>query len=92
MSFISYCFIEESKNFFLITEKMINTAANNTNAPVKGSLILHVVDAQTSAENGRKFTKYKVTVNYNGQEFEIWRRYKEFHTLNEKVNLIMMIH
>ena len=71
---------------------MINTAANNTNAPVKGSLILHVVDAQTSAENGRKFTKYKVTVNYNGQEFEIWRRYKEFHTLNEKVNLIMMIH
>ena len=52
---------------------------------VNCSLALRVVDAQTSAENGRKFTKYKVSVNYNGREWEIWRRYKEFNTLNEKV-------
>jgi hypothetical protein len=63
---------------------MSGSTASNSN--VNGPLILRVVDAQTSAENGRKFTKYKVSVNYNGQEWEIWRRYKEFHTLNEKVN------
>ena len=66
------------------------TTANNTNAVLPGSLTLRVSDAQTSAENGRKFTKYKVIVNYNGQEWEIWRRYKEFHTLNEKVSYDFM--
>lgn len=59
--------------------------ASNTNVSITGPLTIRVVDAQTSAENGRKFTKYKVTVSYNNHEWEIWRRYKEFHTLNEKV-------
>jgi hypothetical protein len=65
---------------------MSGATASSSNANITGSLILHVVDAQTSAENGRKFTQYKVSVNYNGHEWDIWRRYKEFHTLNEKVN------
>jgi len=65
---------------------MTSTAAGNSNPVITGPLTLHVVDSQTSAENGRKFTKYKVTVNYNGQEWDVWRRYKEFHTLNEKVH------
>ena len=65
---------------------MNNSAASNANVSITGPVTLRVVDAQTSAENGRKFTKYKVSVNYNGQEWEIWRRYKEFHTLNERVN------
>ncbi len=65
---------------------MNSSTATNSNVNITGPLTLHVIDAQTSAENGRKFTKYKVSVNYNGQEWEIWRRYKEFHTLNEKVN------
>jgi len=64
---------------------MSGSTASNSNPNVNGPLTLHVVDAQTSAENGRKFTKYKVSVNYNGREWEIWRRYKEFNALNEKV-------
>jgi hypothetical protein len=64
-------------------EKMSGSTASNSN--VNGPLILRVVDAQTSAENGRKFTQYKVSVNCNGREWEIWRRYKEFNALNEKV-------
>jgi len=60
--------------------------AINSNPTITGPLSLRVVEAQTSAENGRKFTKYKVVVNYHGQEWEIWRRYKEFHTLNERVD------
>ncbi|CAF1270132.1 unnamed protein product [Adineta steineri] len=67
---------------------MNTSTANNTNGGIKGSLTIHVVDAQTSAENGRKFTKYKVSVNYNGQEWDIWRRYKEFHTLNDKLRRV----
>jgi len=73
-------------SFFVFKEKMNNSAASSSNVSITGPVILHVVDAQTSAENGRKFTKYKVSVNYNGQEWDIWRRYKEFHTLNERVN------
>ncbi len=72
--------------FLILKEKMNSSTATNSNTNITGPLTLHVSDAQTSAENGRKFTKYKVSVNYNGQEWEIWRRYKEFHTLNEKVN------
>jgi hypothetical protein len=72
--------------FLILKEKMNSSTATNSNVNITGPLTLHVIDAQTSAENGRKFTKYKVSVNYNGQEWEIWRRYKEFHTLNEKVN------
>lgn len=64
---------------------MSGSAASNSTPIINNSLTLHVVDAQTNAENGRKFTKYKVSVNYNGREWEIWRRYKEFNTLNEKV-------
>ncbi len=71
---------------FLFEEKMNSPMASSPTAGITGTLTLRVVDAQTSAENGRKFTKYKVSVNYNGQECDIWRRYKEFHTLNEKVN------
>ncbi len=65
--------------------------ASNSNPNVNGPLTLCVVDAQTSAENGRKFTKYKVSVNYNGREWEIWRRYKEFNTLHEKVGEFELI-
>lgn len=65
---------------------MSSSTPSSSNASSTGSLTLRVVDAQTSAENGRKFTKYKVCASNNGQEWEIWRRYKEFHTLNEKVN------
>lgn len=65
---------------------MSSSAASGSHTNTIGSLTLRVLDAETTAENGRKFTKYKVVVNYNGQEWEIWRRYKEFHTLNEKVN------
>jgi hypothetical protein len=68
---------------------MNSSTANSGNSTITGPLTLRVVDAQTSAENGRKFTKYKVSVNYNGHESDIWRRYKEFHTLNEKVNNII---
>ena len=64
---------------------MNNSAVSGANISITKPVLLHVVDAQTSAENGRKFTKYKVSVNYNGQEWDIWRRYKEFHTLNERV-------
>lgn len=64
---------------------MSGSTASNSSININGSLTLHVVDAQTSAENGRKFTKYKVSVNYNGREWEIWRRFKEFNALNEKV-------
>jgi len=64
---------------------MSNSTASSSTASLNGPVGLRVTDAQTSAENGRKFTKYKVSVNYNGQEWEIWRRYKEFHTLNEKL-------
>ena len=55
--------------------------ASNSNVSITGPLTIRVVDAQTSAENGRKFTKYKVTVSYNGNEWDIWRRYKEFLVL-----------
>jgi hypothetical protein len=65
---------------------MSSSTASSSSAGATGSPTLRVVDAQTSAENGRKFTRYKVSVNYNSQEWDIWRRYKEFHTLNEKVN------
>jgi len=64
---------------------MSSSTASSSNLNVNGMLTLHVVDAQTSAENGRKFTKYKVSVNHNGREWEIWRRYKEFNALNDKV-------
>jgi serum/glucocorticoid-regulated kinase 3 len=74
--------------FLILKEKMNSSTATNSNANITGPLTLHVIDAQTSAENGRKFTKYKVSVNYNGQEWEIWRRYKEFHTLNEKLRRV----
>jgi serum/glucocorticoid-regulated kinase 3 len=67
---------------------MSGSTASNSNANVNGPLTLCVVDAQTSAENGRKFTKYKVSVNYNGREWEIWRRYKEFNALNEKLRRV----
>ncbi|CAF3351608.1 unnamed protein product [Rotaria socialis] len=67
---------------------MNSSTASSSNTHPTGSLTLHVLDAQTSAENGRKFTKYKVAVNYNGQDWEIWRRYKEFHTLNEKLRRV----
>ena len=63
---------------------MSSSTASSSNTSMTGSITLRVVEAQTSAENGRKFTKYKVSVNYNGQEWDVWRRYKEFHTLNEK--------
>ena len=69
-----------------IAEKMSGSTASNSTANVNSPLTLSVVDAQTSAENGRKFTKYKVSVNHGGREWEIWRRYKEFNTLNEKVS------
>ncbi|UJR16199.1 hypothetical protein I4U23_003109 [Adineta vaga] len=69
-------------------EKMSGSSANNFTITINGPLTLRVVDAQTSAENGRKFTKYKVSVNYNGREWEIWRRYKEFNTLNEKLRRV----
>ena len=72
---------------FLFVEKMSGSTASNSSPSVNGPLTLRVVDAQTSAENGRKFTTYKVSVNYNGREWEIWRRFKEFNTLNEKVEL-----
>ena len=49
-------------------ERMSSATASSSSANTIGSLTLHVVDAQTSAENGRKFTKYKVSVNHNGQE------------------------
>lgn len=65
---------------------MSNSTASSSTASLNGPVSLRVTDAQTSVENGRKFTKYKVSVNYNGQEWEIWRRYKEFHNLNEKVS------
>ncbi|CAF3645275.1 unnamed protein product [Rotaria sordida] len=67
------------------SETMSNSTASSTTSNINDSLTLRVVDAQTSTENGRKFTKYKVSVNYNGREWEIWRRYKEFNTLNEKL-------
>ena len=70
---------------FIFTEKMSNSTASSVTPTLTEPLTLRVIDAQTSTENARKFTKYKVSVNYNGQEWEIWRRYKEFHTLNEKV-------
>lgn len=50
-----------------------------------GPLTIQVINAETVAENGRKFTKYKVLVNYRGREIEVWRRYKEFDVFNEKV-------
>lgn len=71
--------------FVFSVEKMSGSTASNSNVNINGPLTLYVVDAQTSAENGRKFTKYKVSVNYNGREWEIWRRFKEFNALNEKV-------
>ena len=61
------------------------TTTSSSNQPVTGPIILRVVDGQTSVENGRKFTQYKVSVNHNEREWEIWRRYKEFNALNEKV-------
>lgn len=67
---------------------MSGSTASSSTSNINDSLTLRVVDAQTSVENGRKFTKYKVSVNYNGREWEIWRRYKEFNTLNEKVRII----
>ncbi|CAM2700307.1 unnamed protein product [Rotaria socialis] len=70
---------------FSTNKTMSGSSASSPTLNVNDSLILHVVDAQTSAENGRKFTKYKVSVNYTGREWEIWRRYKEFNTLNEKL-------
>jgi hypothetical protein len=68
-------------------EKMSSKTANsNLNTGITGPLTLRVVDPETSVENGGKVTKYKISVNYNGQEWDLWKRYKEFHTLNEKVN------
>jgi hypothetical protein len=68
---------------------MSGSTASNSNVNANSPLTLRIADAQTSAENGRKFTKYKVSVNYNGREWEIWRRYKEFNTLNEKVRKVL---
>ena len=62
---------------------MSSSTASNATA---GSTSLRVIDAQTSAENGRKFTTYKVSVTVNGHESQLWRRYKEFNALNEKVS------
>lgn len=76
---------------FFLKEKMSGSSASNSTISITGALILRVVDAQTSVENGRKFTKYKVSVNYNGREWEIWRRYKEFNALNEKVGKCCLI-
>jgi hypothetical protein len=70
---------------------MNSSTASSSSANTTGPLTLRVIDAQTSAENGRKFTKYKVSVNHNGQEWDIWRRYKEFHTLNEKVSNVFYL-
>ncbi|CAF1042341.1 unnamed protein product [Rotaria sordida] len=67
---------------------MSSPTASSSKASTTGSLTLHVIDAQTNTENGRKFTQYKITVNYNGQEWDMWRRYKEFHTLNEKLRRV----
>ncbi|CAF1553285.1 unnamed protein product [Adineta ricciae] len=67
---------------------MSGSSASNSTIPINGALTLRIVDAQTSVENGRKFTKYKVSVNYNGREWEIWRRYKEFNALNEKLRRV----
>jgi len=79
--------------FFFVfpKEKMSGSTASNSNvnATANSPLTLRIADAQTSAENGRKFTKYKVSVNYNGREWEIWRRYKEFNALNEKVRMVL---
>jgi hypothetical protein len=72
----------------LFQERMSSAATSNANASSVRSLILRVIDAQTSVENGRKCTKYKVSVNRNGQELEVWRRYNEFYTLNEKVSIV----
>lgn len=71
---------------------MSGSTASNSSPSITGPLILRVVDAQTSAENGRKFTTYKVSVNYNGREWEIWRRYKEFNALNEKVRYEIILY
>jgi hypothetical protein len=81
----NYCFI-----CFVFKEKMSSTTASSSSPNITGTLTLRIVDAQTSAENGRKCTKYKVSVNYNGQEWDIWRRYKEFYTLNDKVSKICL--
>jgi len=91
LSFICYFMSVILHFFFAFKEKMSSSTATSSNVSITGPLTIHVVDAQTSAENGRKFTKYKVTVNYNGQEWDIWRRYKEFHTLNEKVNKNLIV-
>ena len=70
---------------YFTKEKMSGSTASSSTSNINGTVTLRVTEAQTSAENGRKFTKYKVSVNHNGREWEIWRRYKEFNTLNEKV-------
>ncbi len=37
------------------------TVSSNSNTRITGPLALGVIDAQTSAENGGNFTKYKVS-------------------------------
>ncbi|CAF0921870.1 unnamed protein product [Rotaria sordida] len=64
------------------------TANSNSKTGITGPLALRVVDAQTSTENDGKVTKYKISVNYNGQEWDLWKRYKEFQTLNDKLRRI----
>ena len=81
-----YCFTF----VFFFQERMSSAAANNANDSSSSSLILRVTDVQTGVENGRKCTKYKVSVNYNSQELELWKRYNEFHTLNEKVSIVFI--
>lgn len=82
------CVFSFSSLFFPIEKvaSLTTTPTTNTLTPIStNQLTLNVVESQTSVENGRKFTKYKVIVNFRGRQWEIWRRYKEFNSLNEKV-------
>ena len=74
-------------------EKMSSSMASSSNTSIVRSIVLRVVEVETSVENRRKFTRYRVSVNYNGQEWYVWRRYKEFHALNEKATInFILIH
>lgn len=67
-------------------EKMNGSASiKQKNPDSVGSLTMSIVDFQTSAENGRKFTKYKATINHNGRIWDVWHRYSEFNSLHDKV-------
>ncbi|CAF0901319.1 unnamed protein product [Didymodactylos carnosus] len=52
------------------------------------TLTINVTDAQTAVDSGKKVTKYKVILKNGNQQWELWRRFKEFHALHDRLRRV----